>query len=169
MSSILPRPLTALCLVLAAWTLSACGPVADSSSRIVQKDDVSAIEYSPRESSNGLAMQDPGTQQIAQLFAARRSNVLVSATGTVERILADDLDPPRHQKFILRLSNKQTLLISHNIDLAPRINSLREGTNVTFSGEYEWSDKGGIVHWTHHDPNGRREGGWIHYEGYLYR
>lgn len=169
MSAILPRPLSVVCLILAAWSLTACRPVADSPNRIVQQHRGSAIENRPGESSNGLVTQDPGTQQIAQHFAARRSNVLVSATGTVDRVLADDLEPPRHQKFVVRLANNQTVLISHNIDLAPRINNLRLGTSVSFSGEYEWNEKGGVVHWTHHDPGGRRDGGWIHYEGFLYR
>ncbi len=169
MSSILPRPLAALGLVLAAWSLIACRPVTDNPNRIVQQHRDSATENRPVESPHGPVIQDPGTQQITQLFAARQSNVVVSATGTVERILADDLEPPRHQKFILRLANNQTVLISHNIDLAPRINNLRTGTGLSFSGEYEWNEKGGVVHWTHHDPDGHRDGGWIHYEGYLYR
>ena len=116
-----------------------------------------------------VAPEDPGVQQIAEAFAEHRSGVPVSATGTVTRILPDDLNPPRHQKFLVRLSNDQTVLISHNIDLAPRINTLQENTPVAFSGDYEWNDKGGVVHWTHHDPDGKHVAGWINYGGYLYQ
>jgi hypothetical protein len=28
---------------------------------------------------------------------------------------------------------------------------------------YEWNDRGGLIHWTHHDPMGVDEGGHIVY------
>lgn len=104
-------------------------------------------------------------QRIAEAFRTRASGIFVQSRGTVERILSDDLDPPRHQRFILRLATGQTLLMTHNIDLAPRIENLRAGDSVGFRGEYVWNDKGGLIHWTHHDPSGRRVGGWLEHEG----
>ena len=88
-----------------------------------------------------------------------RSGQQVRGQGTVSRILPDDNDGSRHQRFILRLSSGRTLLIAHNIDLAPRVSSLRTGDTVSFNGEYEWNDKGGVIHWTHHDPQGRHAAG----------
>ncbi len=87
----------------------------------------------------------------------------------VIKILPDDLERSRHQRFILRLSNGQTLLIAHNIDIAPRINGLSGGDNVAFYGEYEWRAKGGVLHWTHHDPSGRHMGGWLRHHGITYQ
>ena len=83
-------------------------------------------------------------------------------------MLADDSEGSRHQRFIVRLPNDHTVLIAHNIDLAQRV-PLKMGDAVSFYGEYEWNDRGGVVHWTHHDPRNRREGGWIEHKGTTYR
>lgn len=106
---------------------------------------------------------------ISRAFQNRTSDIQVKGEGVVIRKLADDLDGSRHQKFILKLASGQTLLISHNIDLAPRINSLDNGDTIYFYGEYEWNSKGGVVHWTHHDPNGRHVGGWLKHNGTVYK
>ncbi|MGZ4955632.1 MAG: DUF3465 domain-containing protein [Methylobacter sp.] len=52
---------------------------------------------------------------------------------------------------------------------APRINSLREGDSIQFYGEYEWNNKGGVVHWTHRDPNGSHQAGWLQHQGKRYQ
>lgn len=106
---------------------------------------------------------------IANAFANHESNVQVSGQGVVTRLLQDDNNGSRHQKFLIRLPSGQTLLIAHNIDLAPRIKSLREGDSIEFYGEYEWNEKGGVVHWTHHDPNGVHEAGWLQHQGNRYQ
>ena len=99
----------------------------------------------------------------------RRSNIQVQGEGIVTKILRDDLKGSKHQRFILRLSTGQTLLIAHNIDLAPRVKKLKTKDTVEFYGEYEWNKKGGVIHWTHHDPSGRHIGGWLKHNGTKYR
>ncbi|MBK8161755.1 MAG: DUF3465 domain-containing protein [Gammaproteobacteria bacterium] len=106
---------------------------------------------------------------IARAFEYRRSNIQVEGQGTVTRILPDDADGSRHQRFILRLDSGQSLLIAHNIDLAPRIDDLGQGDRVAFHGEYEWNQKGGVIHWTHHDPDGSHQDGWIRHDGRIYQ
>ncbi|NNK38860.1 MAG: DUF3465 domain-containing protein [Xanthomonadales bacterium] len=93
----------------------------------------------------------------------------VLGSGEVIRILPDDNDGSRHQRFILRTASGQTLLIAHNIDLAPRISDLRKGDRVEFHGVYEWNDRGGVIHWTHHDPRGEHTPGWLKHEGRTYQ
>jgi len=105
---------------------------------------------------------------LARAWREGRSDVQVEGRGTVTRILPDDNDGSRHQRFILRLATGQTLLVAHNIDLAPRIDALQVGDTVGFYGEYEWNDRGGVVHWTHHDPQGRHVGGWLEHRGQRY-
>ncbi len=102
-------------------------------------------------------------------FNSRKSNIQVIGSGVVIKKLADDNKGSRHQRFILRLSSGQTVLIAHNIDLAARINSLEEGDVVSFNGEYEWNKKGGVVHWTHRDPSRRHEDGWLQHKGVRYQ
>ncbi len=109
-----------------------------------------------------------GDAAVEQAFSARRSDVMLEVEGRVARTLADDLVGSRHQRFVIELNSGRTLLISHNIDLAPRV-PLREGDAVEVRGEYEWNDRGGLLHWTHHDPRGRRPGGWIRHDGESYR
>ena len=98
-----------------------------------------------------------------------RSDARVETSGVVEKVLSDDNSGSRHQRFIVKLSSGQTLLIAHNIDVAPRVAGLARGDTVSFSGIYEPNNKGGVVHWTHHDPSGRHPAGWIEHKGHRYQ
>lgn len=104
-------------------------------------------------------------QKLETAFRNQQSDLQVRGSGIVVSILPDDSQGSRHQRFILELETGQTVLIAHNIDLAPRIHSLRKGDHVEFYGEYEWNEKGGVIHWTHHDPAGGHPGGWLKHEG----
>lgn len=106
---------------------------------------------------------------IAEAFRNGRSNVQLGGEGRVLRILPDDNKGSRHQKFLLELDSGHTLLVAHNIDLAPRVEGLREGEWLEFYGEYEWNQTGGVIHWTHHDPKGVHPGGWLKYQNRVYK
>jgi hypothetical protein len=106
---------------------------------------------------------------IARAIADHAHEVTVDAAGVVSRILPDDREGERHQRFIVRLPSGSTLLIAHNIDIAPRIEGLRTGAPIAFEGEYVWNAQGGVVHWTHHDPSARHKSGFVKYDGRLYR
>jgi hypothetical protein len=123
------------------------------------------------ENSSSISAQssDKSDAIIASAFANHESNLQVSGQGVVTRLLPDDTNGSRHQKFIIKLSSGQTLLIAHNIDLAPKISSLQKGDLVQFYGEYEWNEKGGVVHQTHRDPNGTHVGGWLEHKNQKYQ
>lgn len=106
---------------------------------------------------------------IGKAFKERESDIQVRGQGQVIKILSDDTKGSRHQRFILKLESGQTLLIAHNIDLAPRINNLKKNDTVEFYGEYEWNSKGGVIHWTHHDPKRKHAGGWLKHKGAKYQ
>ncbi len=106
---------------------------------------------------------------LAEAYATRAHNLQVKGRGTVVRLLEDDEDGGRHQRFILRLASGQTLLIAHNIDLAPRIRGLRVRDSVAFFGVYEWNEEGGTIHWTHKDPAGEHTDGWLEHGGRTYQ
>lgn len=101
------------------------------------------------------------TGSLNDAFNRKLSDVQVQDQGIVIKILPDDLEGSRHQKFILKNKTGQTVLIAHNIDLANRVDDLKVGDKVVYSGEYEWNSRGGIVHWTHHDPKGYHVAGWL--------
>jgi len=84
------------------------------------------------------------------------------------KLLPDDNDGSRHQRFILKVGNGRTLLVAHNIDLAPRV-PLSGSDSLSLRGRYEWNKKGGVLHWTHHDPNKKIAGGWVEYKGRRYQ
>lgn len=116
-----------------------------------------------------LPTAQAASDSLALAYQNRQSDVQVEGSGRVVRLLADDNKGSRHQRFLLALPSGQTLLIAHNIDLAPRIDGLKMGDTVAFYGEYEWNKKGGVVHWTHHDPRGRHPGGWLKHNGRIYQ
>ncbi|MBT8141481.1 MAG: DUF3465 domain-containing protein [Gammaproteobacteria bacterium] len=105
---------------------------------------------------------------IAKLYQQKRSDEIVTAVGRVARVLPDDNKGSRHQKFLLDIGQPKWLLVAHNIDLAPYV-PLKQGDQVIVHGEYEWTEKGGVLHWTHHDPRGYHEEGYIEHNGKKYK
>ena len=118
---------------------------------------------------DGVQNTDDSNSALVAAFESRQSDVQVRGSGVVARVLRDDNEGSRHQRFILRISPQQSILVAHNIDLANRVSAIKAGDRVEFYGEYEWNEKGGVIHWTHHDPQGRHVGGWIKHNGQTYQ
>lgn len=121
---------------------------------------------SPAPSVGGVATAESA---LAAAIAARQSNVAVQGEGTVLKLLADDKRGSRHQRFLLRLASGAVVLVAHNIDLAPRLDSLRAGDPLRFAGEYVWNERGGVLHWTHRDPHSHHRDGWLELAGRRYQ
>ncbi len=98
-----------------------------------------------------------------RIYGKADSGEWIEDRGLVTRLIADDAANgvgSRHQRFVVELRGRQTLLITHNLELAPRV-PVGLGDRVSFRGMYEYNDSGGLVHWTHRDPMGAGYGGWI--------
>jgi len=132
---------------------------------------VAIIGFTQGQNSRELNNKTPSlpSSSIGTAFANETSDIQVAGDGVVVVLLRDDTKGIKHQKFIIELNSGQTILVSHNIDLAPRINTLKKGDKIEFYGEYEWNPKGGILHWTHHDPRGKHIDGWLRHEGITYK
>ena len=102
-------------------------------------------------------------EKLKNAFENQQGNLQVKQSGKVTKLIRDDDHRPRHQRFVVQLLSGQQLLIAHNIDLAPKVEGLQEGAEIAFYGEYEWNNKGGVVHWTHRDPKGQHPDGWLLY------
>lgn len=127
-----------------------------------------SISY-PLNSSQQTEINHDDADKIVKYYKNKSFKKMVSVQAIVTKILEDDVYKPRHQRFIVELSNQHTVLITHNIDLAPRVSGINEGDQVIVIGQYEWNERGGVIHWTHHDPQGLRQGGRIIHNGNTYQ
>jgi hypothetical protein len=107
-------------------------------------------------------------RRVSNRFKKSDTGSWIEFRGVVVRLLSNDNEGSRHQRFILDIGNRETLLIAHNIDLAERV-PVGIGDRVQVRGMYEWNDLGGLVHWTHDDPQGVEDGGYVRYRRREYR
>ncbi len=114
-----------------------------------------------------LPDQDTAVKRIRAAADDTNAKFWTTVQGRVIKNLKDDNKGSRHQKFLVRIAPDITLLVAHNIDIAPRA-PVSEGDKVTLHGEYAWNHRGGVIHWTHRDLKGRRKGGWIETGGRRY-
>ncbi|MBX9668186.1 MAG: DUF3465 domain-containing protein [Candidatus Obscuribacterales bacterium] len=98
----------------------------------------------------------------------RANGVNIVVTARVKRLLPDDRKGNPHQRFLLQLSNGTSVLVAHNIDLAPYV-PLHENDMVTISGEYIWNEQGGVIHYTHRPTNFKHKGGYIDFNRQIYQ
>jgi hypothetical protein len=110
---------------------------------------------------------EPGFATVQDAFRDHQSGMMVEVSGNVVRILRDDKDDRRNQKFIIRLTNGQSLLVIHDQVAGERV-PVAINDSVLVRGEYRWSETGGTVHFTRRDHSLHRLHGWIEHQGRRY-
>ncbi len=153
------RAQAALLLVLASGCERADAPRSTSPAATAAR--------TPAERAPGAFDDAPDLAALHQAIAERAQERWLQGRATVRRSLPDDRDGSQHQRFLLDVGDGRTVLVAHNIDLAPRA-PVRTGSLVGFRGAFVYNAKGGVLHWTHHDPAGRRAGGWLEVGGRRY-
>jgi hypothetical protein len=140
-------------LVVAAFVLAATPLVA------------ACADARPTISAQTGTMATRGSGDAALLDAARRQarNVPIEISAVVTKLLKDDTEGLRHQRFLIRAAGL-SILVAHNIDIAARV-PVQVGDTVRIRGEYVWNAKGGVLHWTHHDPRGKHPTGFVDVRG----
>ncbi len=109
------------------------------------------------------------TNALTDALTIAQSGEVVTIEAEIVRLLRDDNEGSRHQRFLVRTRSGQQILVAHNIDLAERLDGVTPGDPILIRGQFEWNEKGGVVHWTHHDPRDVHEAGWIRYRGRQYQ
>jgi hypothetical protein len=127
------------------------------------------------QSANSSRANAPSIKNQAQVFTkirTQRDNTharfWLETEGNVIKLLKDDTKGNPHQKFLIKLAPDITLLVAHNIALAKRV-PIQQGDTIKIRARYEWNNRGGVLHWTHHDPKGKQQGGWIYADGAYYK
>jgi hypothetical protein len=157
-------------LLFLCFIFTGCNQATDSKSENITITTPAAISTESVVTTTATKPSTPSNDDVIKdLFNKKQSGVQVYGNGVVTKILSDDNDGARHQRFILKLNSGQTLLIAHNIDIAPRLEELAVGEQVEFYGEYYYNDEGGGIHWTHHDPNGKHISGYLKRNGNTYQ
>jgi hypothetical protein len=104
-------------------------------------------------------------------IAHGRSGVEVTVDGPVVRLLAMHGGAQGvHERFIVAVRAgdvEQDILVADNISIG-RVAPVRIGDDVTVRGELAIDPSGPVIHWTHHDPRGRHESGFVRDRGVLY-
>lgn len=116
------------------------------------------------------ATESPNDAVVCSAYSGGRSGVEVVADGTVTRVLGTEqgrVSP--HEGFLVRLASgcSLTVRVEANTDFTGAI-PLGIGEHVLVKGEYEYYPRGGVIHWTHRDPRGRHDNGYIEAGGHSY-
>lgn len=108
-----------------------------------------------------------GFAALQDAYNYRQTGFMAEVEGTVARILMADKEDQRNQKFTIRLTNGQMLLVIHDQEVAGRV-PVSVGDSVLVRGEYVWTETGGTLRYTQRDYSTRRLHGWIDHRGERY-
>lgn len=111
---------------------------------------------------------EPGFVTVQDAYRYRQTGFMAEVTGSVVRILRMNREEPDLQKFVIRMSNGQPILVVHNLRTGGEV-PLAINDQVLVRGLYTWSETGGVIRNTERDRSIRRQHGWIEHKGERYK
>lgn len=119
----------------------------------------------PQESVPGEVTDDSA---LVEAIATHRNAFYVEAGNLrVTQILPEDNQGLPHQKWVAVTSTGETILVVYNLDMGPRV-PVKVGDHFAVGGQFIWSKRGPLIHWTHDDPRKYRPDGYIYFNGLVY-
>ena len=117
----------------------------------------------------GGTAADDRNAAVYDAWRQQHSFVEVTASGSVASVLGTQHGPSgTHEGFLLHLRGSGghglTVRVEDNVDITGPI-PLAPGDDVEVRGEYIYDAGGGLIHYTHNDPQGRHPGGYVRAEG----
>ena len=113
----------------------------------------------------------PDNASALDAIAHGRSGQEVTVEGAVVRVLGTSGGQSGiHERFIVAVQSGnagQDVLVADNITVGHAA-PVRQGDDVVVRGELAIDQSGPVIHWTHHDPRGRHESGFVRDHGVLY-
>jgi hypothetical protein len=116
-------------------------------------------------------------QQVAQrvgapteAHASYTNHAHIAGEGVVVVISGDgESGGGSHQRFMVRLKTGRMLLIERDTAHSPRLENLKLGDTVSFSGEYLYDVGGDVVRVTYNDQTAQHIPGWLKHNGVTYQ
>jgi len=156
--------LNKLALLLVAFSFAGTATMETAQAKQRKKQHVSdSSEVSSPSSQNTLNDADI----VRAVNDQRRVNFVEGGGMEVIRVLPDDNNGLKHQKWVVRLSNGKTMQAVYNSDMCPRV-PVKVGDVVAMGGMFLWTNTGALLHWLHHDPRGNRPDGYVYLNGKYY-
>lgn len=105
---------------------------------------------------------------LVDVMASQRNAYYVEAGNLqVTKILPEDHQGLPHQKWVARTSTGDSIVVIYNLDMGPKV-PLKVGDHFAVGGQFIWSQRGPLIHWTHDDPRKNRPDGYVYHNGLVY-
>lgn len=92
---------------------------------------------------------------------------LQAANMVVVKVLPEDNQGLRHQKWVVKLSSGKTVTAVYNTSMCEEV-PVQVGDVVGLGGHFLWTNQGPIIHWLHKDPKRNRPDGYVELAGKKY-
>ncbi len=128
---------------------------------------LSLISVAARENYGVIRPATNDSEIVRALENRKMVNFIQGANLVVTRILPEDTRGNPHQLWMARLSSGSQVKIIYNLDMGERV-PLKVGDVFSVGGQFLWTNKGGLIHWTHEDPRKNRPDGYVILDGQVY-